>query len=340
MIPPFFSHPAVTRGVAELYSEIKNDTYDLGRDDFVIVPPILEIKNDTNYVQDVVFEFDMFDAKTTFWDFSDIMLTGDVRIVRKDNGEAPEDTVNASVCNNTFFSCFKSARLNINGVDVDVQQDFPHITQILDTFSTNKELREGILCEGGMIFDAAGEFNATDTVAKPPEGNKPTMNKGYVERQKWFATMQSGATQQDPTKWVWKTKSRTFVKHFTSAFNKMVPTAGVYAKLTLVYSSDNWDHYIVAAKKEEGINLKPHLSNLLLRVKTYHLDNNQCALETERKFLKSGLTYEYNYLRIDRFLMTAGNKVYKTNLVNQGDNFVTAFVSIMYSKAAEGDVTL
>ena len=120
----------------------------------------------------------------------------------------------------------------------------------------------------------------------------------------------------------------------------MVPTAGVYAKLTLVYSSDNWDHYIIAAKKEEGINLKPHLSNLLLRIKTYNMDNNQCALETERKFLKSGLTYEYNYLRTDRFLMTAGNKVYKTNLVNQGDNFVTAFVSIMYSKAAEGDVTL
>ena len=38
--------------------------------------------------------------------------------------------------------------------------------------------------------------------------------------------------------------------------------------------------------------------------------------------------------------MTAANKVYKTNLINQGDNFLYAFVSIMYSKAAEGDVTL
>jgi len=38
--------------------------------------------------------------------------------------------------------------------------------------------------------------------------------------------------------------------------------------------------------------------------------------------------------------MTAGNKVYKTNLVNQGDNFVTAFVTVSYSQAADGDVTL
>jgi len=38
--------------------------------------------------------------------------------------------------------------------------------------------------------------------------------------------------------------------------------------------------------------------------------------------------------------MTAGNKVYKTNLVNQGDNFLTAFVTVSYSQAADGDVTL
>ena len=148
-IPPFHSYPAVTRGIAELYSEVKNDTYDLGREDFVIVPPTLDIKNDTSYVQDAIFEFDMFDAKTTFWDFTDMMLTGDVRTVTKANGTTPVNTIKASVCNNVLFSLFKSARLNINGVDVDVQGDFPHITQVMDSFSTTRELREGILREGG-----------------------------------------------------------------------------------------------------------------------------------------------------------------------------------------------
>ena len=136
LIPPFHSYPAVSRGVAELYNEIRNDTYDLGREDFVIIPPTLELKNDTSYVQDVVFEFDMFDAKTTFWDLSDMTLTGDVKIVTKDNNGRPVSTINASVCNNALFSLFKSARLTINGVDVDVQSDFPHITQVMDTVST------------------------------------------------------------------------------------------------------------------------------------------------------------------------------------------------------------
>jgi len=338
LIPPFNAYPAVSRGVAELFTDIKNDTYDLGRDEFVIVPPTLEIKNDANYVQDVTFEFDMFDAKTTFWDFSDMILTGDVKIVTKENRNVAE-TINASVCNNALFSLFKSARLNINGVDLDVQQDFPHITQIYDTFNTNKEMRQGILREGGMIFDDAGQFNGTTTEPQPP-GQKPTMNTGYVERQKWFATMEPGTGANASPKYVWNTKARTFMKHFSTAFHKMVPAAGVYAKLTLVYSSDNWDHYFIAAKPAEGKTLKPHLSNLLLRIKTYHLDNNQAALETERRFLKTGLNYQYNYTRVDRFLMTAGNKVYKTNLINQGDNFLTALVTISYSQAADGDVTL
>ena len=142
------------------------------------------------------------------------------------------------------------------------------------------------------------------------------------------------------TQWSWNTNARNFVKSFTTTFNKIIPTAGVYGKLTLVYSSDNWDHYIIAAKADEGRTLKPHVGNLLLRIRTYNLDNNQCALEVERKFLKAGLSYSYNYVRTDRCLMAAGNKVYKRYLINQGDNFLFAFVSVMYSKAAEGDVTL
>ena len=37
--------------------------------------------------------------------------------------------------------------------------------------------------------------------------------------------------------------------------------------------------------------------------------------------------------------MTLGNKTYKTSLVNHGEPFLFAFVSVLYSEAEEGDVT-
>ena len=61
----------------------------------------------------------------------------------------------------------------------------------------------------------------------------------------------------------------------------MVPTSGVYGRLTLVYSSDNWDHYFIAADESSGKKLKPHVSNLALRIRIYCMDKNDAALELE-----------------------------------------------------------
>jgi len=108
----------------------------------------------------------------------------------------------------------------------------------------------------------------------------------------------------------------------------------------LTYSSDSWDQYFIAAVKAEGETLKPYLTNLFLRVKTYNVEQSSAALELERKFNKVGINYAYNAIRTDRFLMTKGNKTYKTSIVNGGDPFLFAFVSLCYSDAVEGNVTL
>ena len=75
--------------------------------------------------------------------------------------------------------------------------------------------------------------------------------------------------------------------------------------------------------------LKPHVSNLALRIRIYCMDKNAAALQLERKFIRIGITYYYNCIRCDRFGMTAGNKIYKTNLINQGQQFLYAFVSLI-----------
>ena len=36
----------------------------------------------------------------------------------------------------------------------------------------------------------------------------------------------------------------------------MVPTSGVYGRLTLIYSSDNWDHYFVTSDAANGKKVK------------------------------------------------------------------------------------
>ena len=70
------------------------------------------------------------------------------------------------------------------------------------------------------------------------------------------------------------------------------------------------------------------------------MEHNDAALQLERKFIRSGIKYRYNMLRSDIFQLTAGNKVHKTNLINQGENFRFVFISLMYSDAAEGNVLL
>ena len=94
-------------------------------------------------------------------------LTGDVKIVTKDNNAQPVSTINASICNNALFSLFKSARLTINGVGVDVQSDFPHITQVMDTVSTTELLRKGIVHEGGWFLIRRGHLMQLKQIPHP-----------------------------------------------------------------------------------------------------------------------------------------------------------------------------
>ena len=51
-----------------------------------------------------------------------------------------------------------------------------------------------------MVFDTAGAFNSTETDPTPSKDNPPKVpliNHGYVERQKFFATMETVAVVEE-----------------------------------------------------------------------------------------------------------------------------------------------
>ena len=272
LIPTFGGTPVVNKQVAQLYREITNDAFDLGEEEFITVSPILALRNDTTVAQTMVFEFDGYGRAHTFFDMGSLMLSADIKIVTQDD-EKPAATVNASVVNNVLLSCFSKAVFRLNGVEIDVLDDFPNIVNLQDLFGTNDSLRKGVLKEGGMVFDQAEKFNPT--YPGLPDPASPS-NFGYTERQSFFCSVNLVAAAANFT---WNGTPRTFMKHLNLPFSAFVPAAGNYCKIELQYSSNGWQHYIMAAKAEEGKKLKPYLSNLCLTIRTYSVDNNKAALE-------------------------------------------------------------
>lgn len=332
LIPPYGS-PAVSRKLSEVYHDGPvNNVYDLGVEKELMVLPTLPLRNEATVAQKVIFEIDARSRQHTFLDFSSVFLHGSLKIVDSANNNGkPANTVNASTINNCLLSTFTKLEFKINGVGLDEVDDWPHVNQIDAVFNTNKDLRAGVLREGGMVLDTEGAFNSCN-----PDVVAGATNVGYTARQANFAKANHG---EDNWTFDYKETGHDFQTPMRLPLNRMLPGAGSIFQIEMTYSSNNWQHYIMANKSEEGKRLKPWMTNLYLTIKTYVVDSPSAALQMERRLRQSGIIFHYNTLRTDRFLLQAGSKTYKTLLINQGEPFLYAFVTLSTADAVEGDVT-
>ena len=335
LIPPYGATPVVSRKISEVYHDGPlNNAYDLGAEEELMVLPTLPLRNEATVAQKVIFEIDARSRQHTFLDFSSVFLHGSIKIVDSTNNNGkPADTVNASTINNCLLSTFSKLEFKINGVGLDDVDDWQHVNQIDAVFNTNKNLRAGVLREGGMVFDKEGVFNS----CKVDAGNVAVeTNIGYTTRQANFAK-----ANQVGDNWTFDYKEigHDFQTPMRLPLNRMLPGAGSIFQIEMTYSSNNWQHYIMADKSEEGKRLKPWMTNLYLTIKTYVVDSPSAALQMERRLRQSGIIFHYNTLRTDRFLLQGGSKTYKTLLINQGEPFLYAFLTLSTAGAVEGDVT-
>ena len=121
----------MSREVADLYREISNDTYDLGREDYVVITPTLSLRNDATVAHNLELELDTHNKKHSFWDLNSMMLSGDIKVITKDNESKRPNTINASVINNILMSLFLKVRFQANGVQLDVLEDLPSYPRLL-----------------------------------------------------------------------------------------------------------------------------------------------------------------------------------------------------------------
>jgi len=329
LIPPFGSIPVIKRNVAEMYTGINNNAYDIGREQDIIIYPTLPIRNDTTVAQTVEFNIDTRESNQTIYNFNNMYLSMDIKIVLANGGTTPGTDFNVSTIDNSLLSLFARANFKINGRMIDTVEDFPSYNHIRNVFTSDEEMRKGVLYEGGTFFDTEGQFN---NFKLNVQGK--TNNEGYLMRQAKFCTYNGDA---NPKTWTWNEEGEQMIAPLIMPFMAPLPYGNVY-NIQLIYASDSWEHYFLSDSEPKGKLLKPFVSNLHLKIKTYDLTNTSASLEMERKFLSDGFTFHYNSVRTDRFLMVAGNKSYKTIIQNEGNPFMYAFVAVLTTEAVQGNI--
>ena len=119
--------------------------------------------------------------------------------------------------------------------------------------------------------------------------------------------------------------------------NVLMPPGNVY-KIILAFSSDSWSRYFLSGNETNGKKLKPVITNLHLKLRTYRLLSLEARLEAESHLRTRGYRIPYNTITTEKFPMNKGRKTYETVMVNGGKPFLYAFVAITTYEAEVGTI--
>ena len=329
--------PVFSKDIQNLFKKSEPDTYDVGQSSQQVIFPQVDIANDVSTTQTIVFEVDGRQRLNTWWDTRSMVLTANIKIVKED-GTKPSDTTNASTANNSLISLIGSAGLIVDDNEIEVIEQFGLVNQIWDMFHSTKEDRVTVNPIGGAVFDKAGQMNYFKSfdVPNPSDKSNPLIkpNPGYLARQKNFCNpkYETVADVLVP-KWKWNETPQFFAKRLKFTFNQKIPP-GRIIRIVLVYDG-RWEKYFLS--DDTSIRLKPHVTNLALRIQTYNVNPSR-GLQLMQKFEKEGLHYNFNATYVDKLFMSRGGTVYQTAILNKGLPFSRMVLVFVRTKALTGSI--